>query len=112
MTLDEMEAVEAAKRAARPALPPVDISHYEVVIDSDEEAVVEFTRRPDRSPYDIAYGIEIIALTQGICPQCGEAVELNRQMTLDDAEDTLYYDCTHTTNHKYLIMEAGSGDFR
>ena len=105
MTLDEMEhQYEPPKREALP------------IYLSDEWQAVDDTPEFDAgfgtAQYDIAYGMEVTALLQGLCPQCGDGVERNTMLNLHSQEETLYYDCIFDHRHRYLILKADQNDFR
>lgn len=52
------------------------------------------------SIYDLAIGREVIALGIGVCPQCGEAVE--RDLDLSDSEVD-YYNCIWAKSHRFMV---------
>lgn len=103
MTLDEMES----EHVERVPLPLQLIDDYREV---------SFTPEGDpgfgTAAYDTAFGMEITSLTMGICPQCGELVERNTWMNLQCPDETLYYDCTFSASHKYLILRKDQNDPR
>lgn len=115
MTIDEMEAELANRRPLAYGYYELDEEEWEFVPDvTDNDAVTEIEDiNPEKldasygtAAYDLAYGMEEVALTSGICPQCGESVEINVNLSMACKDDTVFYDCTHTSNHKYMIANV------
>lgn len=106
MTLDELERKHAALKptySERVIELGPEWGHIDIEEDQPTKAIEQKLLPPAHSQYDIAFGVEVVSLLQGICPNCSDPVVINVDYTAK-VKNVTYFDCEFDSRHRWMVM--------